>query len=220
MRRLVRLSCDAALTSSAPFWAAGLHVAVLAAFVAAWGDGVGVPLWPSWSFYTQLRVVEVCLLAVLLPWTAARGLPTGEALSRVRLSGLTGAPPSWLLLARAAGTLSATALVSLAPVPVAVLAQRMSGGSLLRVAAHEGALLGLSATAVVTYLCVERRVGDPVTAWVTTSAVLTASGWMALRVMPDPLLAAAALSLVAAFGLVWMARRSDHEDLYLPEPAP
>ncbi len=219
MRQLVTFSCDAALGSAAPFWAAGLHVAVLAVFVAAWGDGVGVPVWSSWSFYTQLRVVELSLLAVLLPWTAARAMPPGDTTSRVRLSGLTGAPPSRLLLARAAGSLSVTAMVGLAAVPVAILAQRMSGGSLLRVAVHDGALLGLGATAVVMHLWVERSVGDPVKAWMLTTVVFGARGWAALRITSDPTLAAAVLFLGSAASLGWLMHRSDREDLYLPEPA-
>lgn len=219
MRRLVALSCNAALTSSAPLWAAGVHVAVLAAFVAAWGDGTGVPVWSSWSFYTQLRALELAILVVLLPWTSARVLPAADAGARVALSGLTGAPPSWLLLTRAAGGFCAVAMVSLAPLPVAVLAQRLSGGSLLKAGAHEGSLLGLGATAVVIHLWVERHAGSPVTTWAITSCALAVAVVVTLRLVPGPTAGAAVLSAAAAITLVWLAGRADREHLYLPEPA-
>lgn len=211
MRALLILALDAAFAPRAVLRAPIVPAAALALFVLTWGDGVGATAWPAWTFYDQARLVETVALLWALPWMAGRALPPNSLADRLRLSALTGAAPSRLLLGRALAALLATATTVLCPMPVAILAQRMSGGSLARVAADEAALLGLAALAAVAALWIERRVASPVQAWALGVVLLAAVAGGLYGVLGSSAMAAPAAVTLAALALLALLRAADRE---------
>ena len=195
--------------------AMAVPAAVAALFVAAWGDGVGVPTWLPWSFYHQLRAVEsVCLLAVL-PWLAQRALTGDTRAELTHLSAFTGLPPSRLLALRALASYPVVALAGLIPAPAAVLALRMSGGSLSRLPFDESLWLAAAALAVALATWTERH-RDTLTGWGLATLGLGLTG-LALRAFA-PLPAALVTLVLAGAVLATACAHADRVDLYDEEP--
>ncbi len=211
MRRLLRLALDTALAPPALLWAGTLPAAAMAVFVASWGDGAGIPTWHAWSFYEQARAIEGGVLLLVLPWVAQRALPAQSRADHLWLAAFTGARPSWLLLSRGGAACAAAALTVLTATPVALLAQRMSGGPLTRVMFDDTAWLGLAGASVVTALWLERRICSPVAAWITNVAVLGVLAGSAWRVAPSAQAAALIGGLAAAGLLALEMRRADRD---------
>ncbi len=212
MGALLALTWDRALAPRSLRWALALPAAGTALFVAAWGDGIGAAPWYPWSFYHQARLVEAGLLLVVLPWVAQRALPGETDLQD--LSALTGLGRSRLLAARWAVALSVVAIAAGSAAPVAILAQRMSGGPLTRVAADEAvwAALALMTIAAATW---SRRNLTPVRAWVASMLVLGGTG---LAIAPDrPLTSALGTAGAALLALVLRAAIADRQDPGLRE---
>ncbi|MGE0392527.1 MAG: hypothetical protein AB7I25_08015 [Vicinamibacterales bacterium] len=211
MRSLLRLALDTAFAPRALLLAPAVPAGVVALFVLTWGDGTGATAWPAWTFYDQARLVEILALLWALPWMAGRALPPRARADEIRLSALTGAAPSRLLLARGGAALLATTVTVLFPVPIAILAQRMSGGSLARVAADDAVLLGLACLASVAALWIERRVASPAAAWALGVAVLAALAGGLHGGLDSPAATALAALALAATGLLALLRVADRE---------
>lgn len=209
MRRLLTHGLDTALAPAALFWAGLVPALALATFVAAWGDGVGVPAWSTWSFYAQTRMVETVALLVMVPWVAVRALPRQSADDRRLLSAFTGARPSRLLLSRSAGALVAVWLTVLAATPIAILAQRMSGDAWTQVLFDDAVWLGLAAASVCLALWLEPKMASPVGTWWALVVALTLLLNGAARTTHH---VGALVPVLAALGLLLLAmRRVDSE---------
>lgn len=208
MRGLLTLALDTAFSPRALLWAPVVPAGALALFVLTWGDGTGAAAWPAWSFYEQVRFVEAGVLLWAVPWMARRALPAQTSAEMVRLSALTGAAPSRLLLGRAVAAVVAAALTVLFATPLAILAQRMSGGSLARMALDEAAFVGLAAVAAITALWIDRWIAAPALAWVLGVVVVAVVAGLLRGVLDAPAelaLAAVALAAVALFALMHVA---------------
>ena len=146
------------------------HVALLSAIVLAWSSGDAAAIVPSHSFYQDIRLLQIGMLVVLLPWVASRCMPSGL--------------PVEGFAARALAPWGATALVAIAGLPIAILAQRMAGagGSLLtdQLAVQ---VIAIAATAAV--LLSQSLSSNRVARWVWATATLAAAVVLAFRVLPS-----------------------------------
>lgn len=211
MRVILRLMVDTALAPRAFGWVPLLPAAMLVLFVLSWGDGAGAAAWVDVSFYEQVRWLEAGALLWVLPWITARALPRVDAADEVRLSALTGAPPSRLLLARVLAAAVPGALAVLGAAPVAIIAQRMSGGPLARVVLHDAALLAVVALSVAMAAWTSRIATSPVAQWGAGVAVLAGLAAIVTVAALPPQAVAAACVLVAAAGTLGVMRAADHE---------
>jgi len=217
MRAALTLALNTALAPHALRWAPAVPAGLLALFVLTWGDGTGVTAWPDWTFYEQTRGLAVGLMVAVLPWTALRALPAMSGTDWMQLSALTGAPPSRLLLARAAAVVIAAAVVVVAPVPILILAQRMSGGPVTQVAIDTAALLGMAAVATVTAAWLEHWAISPASAWGAGAAVLAVSAGSARYALGSPAAIALTSAVVATVGLLLLLRVLDRHATLHPE---
>jgi hypothetical protein len=178
-----------------------LHVGLLAMFLVAWGDGRGVPLLAPRSIYEQLRLIQVPLLALLLPWVAARSLDERRD-DFVRLSAVTGLRPSLLLGAKAIALVVSLTAVALAGLPVAMIASRMSvaeaGALMMDEAATAGIALAAGSACLISCVAARGRVAG----WAGATLAVLSIVFAALNTTTSP---AAAGVVAAAAGLPAMA---------------
>ena len=189
---------DLAMVSRAPaLWvSAALYTSGLAFFVVVWGDGV--PVAGAASNWRQFIAAERILLAVLLPWTAARcGVSSRREL--VLTGVVTAKPPAALVLARCAALGLALIAVALAALPVVVLMQQIAGASAGAVALALVPIAALAIFVASVTTTVSIVLEAPVRVW----GMVTAVSLTALAVIPSEpgatplwlLAAAAALAL-------------------------
>lgn len=209
---------DVAIAVRRPAFAAvvSAHVALLAGFVLVWGD-MRVPVLSGDTVYEQQRTIEWALLALLLPWSAARSIATEGRDDFVRLSVLTGVQPGRLLLGKLSGSFAALALLVLSALPVAVLAQQMSAVPLSRVMADLVPSLGFAALVCLVTFWWMAVVRDRLAAWLaaagSTVVILTAAH-SALRTDAALTAGLVAFSIAGAAALAAHAQASWR---YLPE---
>lgn len=123
MSRRFRSRTVLAIVRRRAYWlAAAAHAGVLSAFLLAWGDGM-----PSLagSVLEQALQVQLVLLAVILPWVAARCRPLSRR-AILRLAGVRAQSPARLLMVRAGAMAVALAGVALAALPMLLLAVQVS----------------------------------------------------------------------------------------------
>lgn len=200
MRAIFARNVALAGRSAALLTAVMAHAAAMAAFVLVWGP-TGVPVLDGANVFEQLGTIQRAVLAVLLPWAAARlTAERGDAL--VQLSALTALPPSRVVAATLLSACAMLALVVAAALPVVVLAQRMSAVPAWLVVRQQLPLVALAAlVCAVTGVWMGSGVSR-IEAWVgaTATTVLT------VALVPGPLgspgptavLAAAAMIIAAA----------------------
>jgi hypothetical protein len=184
-----------------------MHALVLAAFLLTWGDGVPTI---EGSVLHQLSSVQLMLLAVVLPWTAARcGSRPRETITRNAASAAL--LPSRLLLARTGGLTVALAVCTLGGLPMLLLAQQIAAASPADVSAALLPVAGLIGfVAVLTTWC-DVLVPDRMMAWLV-AAIAT----LLLILVPAPVRTAAfALGVIA--GLTTIVTAADSLLRYLPE---
>jgi hypothetical protein len=196
-------------------WAMVSHACVLAAFVLAWPDGL--LLAERSQFYDQVRLLQLAVLAIGLPWAAARCMATERGDQLVLLCASLSLPPSSVVMARTLAVSVALVLVSLAGLPITLVAGQMSGVSASRVVGDLAALVGLAhLTAAITLawmLITSRRL----LAWqrATASIVLVV---IALRIVaPDQLRFGAATALAGIVASWWLVQWSTHALRYISE---
>ncbi len=219
MRALLTLALDTAFSPRALLWAPAVPAGILALFVVTWGDGTGATAWPAWNFYEQVRFVEAGVLLWAVPWIARRALPMQSRADTIRLSALTGASPSRLLLGRAVAVLLATATTVLYSAPMAVLAQRMSGGSLVRMALDETAFGALAVLSAMAALWIDRWIASPAVAWVVGVVSLAAVAGSLRGAFHAPAALALAAVTIAAAALLVLLRVADRDLPPDPEEA-
>jgi hypothetical protein len=192
-----------------------VHVALLTGYLLAWGNGNGIPVAGALTVYDQTLMVDVILLAILLPWIAARCVAAERGDDLVMLSMVTAIPPSRVVVARALAATTSLILVIASGLPTLILAGRISAVRMSLVAEYELALFSLafvsSATALTwRHVCHSRVIGWFAAA-LSTAAVVSAAR-MAPSLVIAPVLTAAAL---CAMGL--LALRADVSLRYLAE---
>ncbi len=189
------------------YWTAtAMQALVLAAFLLAWGDGVPTI---DGSVLQQLSGVQMVLLAIVLPWTAARcGSRQREAITRE--SATAAILPSRLLLARAAGLTLALAVCTLGGLPMLLLAQQVAAatpGDVLATLLPAAGLVGF--VAVLTTWC-DVLIGDRMLAWLVAAAAT-----LLLILLPAPgRTALIALGVLA--GVTAISAAADSLLRYLP----
>jgi hypothetical protein len=192
-----------------------VHVTLLAGYLLAWGNASGRPVASALNVYEQTLMVEVVLLAILLPWVAARCAASERGDDLVRLSVATAIPPSRIVLARAFAVATGLVMVVASGLPTLILAARISAIGMALVAEYEFALLSLaflSSAAALTWrhVCHGRVLGWFAAA-LSTAAVVSAAR-MAPPLVIAPVMTAASL---CAMGL--LALRADVSLRYLEE---
>ena len=192
-----------------------VHVALLTGYLLAWGNGNGMPVAGALTVYDQTLMVDVILLAILLPWIAARCVAAERGDDLVMLSMVTAIPPSRVVVARALAATASLILVIASGLPTLILAGRISAVRMSLVAEYELALFSLafvsSATALTwRHVCHSRVIGWFAAA-LSTAAVVSAAR-MAPSLVIAPVLTAAGL---CAMGL--LALRADVSLRYLAE---
>ena len=201
-----------------PFVAAVIvHVGLLTLFILGWGNGTGVPLLPDFSFYEQTRLVQAGLLALVLPWAAARCAARERGDDLVLLSVLTGVAPSRLIAARACAGLAGLVLIVTSGLPIALVAQRMSAVDISRVIRDEAVMISIAMTAWWCVLWARYLTARVLRGWLgataLTVAVMAATG----LAVSSPVLAAGMLAATGGAAVLLLMVRADVSLRYLAE---
>jgi hypothetical protein len=110
------------MTRTRALWAAMCaQLAVLAAFLIIWGDGV--PLMTG-NLFDQFATLQAALLLVMLPWIAARVVGDGRTVALV--SAIAACPPRQVVAARYLALLLVLMAVAASALPLGILALRIS----------------------------------------------------------------------------------------------
>ena len=199
------------ITRTPAFWvSAALYVAALTAFVVVWGDGV--PVVGAQSSWQQFTMAQRILLAVLLPWTAARCSASSRR-ELVWLGAIAAKRPSALLCAKCAALAVSLLALAFSALPVIVLTQQIGAGSPTTAALDmvPVAALALLVAGMTTAMTVVLEA--PIRVWAVTGGVTLVS---AIFGPPAPHVA---LLWLAVFGTVAvLCLRAMRSTLtYLPE---
>lgn len=185
-----------------------LYVALLAGATLVWG--LKLPLLTAASFFPTLRVFNWGLLAVLMPWVAARchALDRGDSL--VLLSTLAARRPSSVVSAKIVSMAGVLSLVAIAGDPALIIAAKMSAVPASTVIRDIGSSLSIALLASAVTITWTLRAGDAITSWIggtaTTAAALAVAGrWTSTAAAYDASILAVALSVTAAVA-VWSDR--------------
>ena len=201
----------AVITRTAAFWVStGLYVAALTAFVAVWGDGV--PVVGAQSSWEQFAMVQRMLLAVLLPWTAARCSASSRR-ELVLLGAIAAKRPGALLWAKGAALAASLLALALSALPLIVLMQQVGAASptTLVLDMAPAAALALLVAGLTTAMTVVLEA--PIRVWAVTGALTLVS---AVFGPPAPRLALLWLAVFATVAALCLhAMRSTLT--YLPE---
>lgn len=191
----------------------GVHGSVLTAFLLLWGGGM--PVLPGANVYEQLLVLQRALLVILLPWLAVRCAAAARGNELVMLAAAAATPPSRVLLGQCVGRFAALAVVVIAGLPLALVAQQASALPLARAASDLLPLFALCAAASLITSWSILACRSRVAAWIGASSFvllltwIAAAGAVAWWLLPPAIgLGAAALAVVA-----------DSRFRYLSDPA-
>ena len=150
------------------------HVGLLTVFVLMWSHGV--PVLRGANIYEQQHLVQWWLLALLLPWAAARCFAPERGNGLTMMCALTALRPSSVVIAKSSSLVAALALIVFAGFPAAIAAQQMSAVSISGPLRDLLSLMGLavlvSAITVIWVLAVRNRLGAWIGATVSTGLVL------------------------------------------------
>ena len=196
-----------------------VHAGLLALFVLGWANGRGVPLLPDLSFYEQTRVVQAGLLALLLPWTAARCVASEHGNELVLLSALTGLAPSRLIAARAGAGLAGLVLVVASGLPIVLIAQRMSAVDMPRLVRDEAVMIAIAMMAWACVLWARHLSASALRGWLGATMVTLGIIATAGVAMPSAVMAAGALAAIGGAAVLMLMARADVSLRYLAEPA-
>ena len=191
------------------------HVGLLTAFVLMWSHGV--PLLRGTNVYEQQHLVQWWLLALLLPWAAARCSAPERGNALTLMCALTARRPSSVVIAKSSSLVAVLALIVFAGFPAVVVAQQMAAisvsGPLCDLLSLMGLAVLVSATTVTWLLAVRDRLGACVGATVSSGLVLLVLSRLPLAGIPLGL----TLALVGAAIVIVVARWSDGSLRYLLE---
>jgi len=131
-----------------------IHTGVMTAFVLAWSSGPAPQAFPGRGFYDSVRLVQLAVLGLLLPWTVAR---------------VVAMRPPRLMASRAVAAALAMALLAFAAFPVMLLADRMEDAGVAHALRGELDVQALSALAVATVLAWRRLCHDRLIGWMAAT---------------------------------------------------
>ena len=193
------------------FWVSTvLYICILAAYVLVWGEGI--PIVGARSNWEQFTMTQRVILAILLPWTAARcGYSSRRELALLGL--LTARPPSVILFAKWAALGTSLLGMAVSALPVTVLMQQVAAVPTVTLVLDMVPLAAIAfLVAGVTTLAL-LAVNAPTTVWVITGGTMLAA---AIVGPPSPGAAAAKIAAAAiAVALGLLAVRA--MPMYLPE---
>lgn len=161
------------ITRTPAFWvSAALYIAGLTAFVVVWGDGV--PVIGAQSNWEQFTMAQRMLLAVLLPWTAARCSASSKR-DLVLLGAVAAKRPRALLWAKAAALAVSLLALALSALPLIVLMQQIGAASPTTAVLDMApvAALALFVAGVTTTMTVVLEA--PIRVWAVTGGVTLVS---------------------------------------------
>jgi hypothetical protein len=177
------------------------HVAILGAFVLAWSGGS--PILSGGNVFEQEQIIQWVVLAVLLPWTAARCIAADQGDSLVLACAAAAIRPSTFVVGKTIALATALTVVAMAALPITVAAQQISAVPLSVEISGFVSLLSLSwfvAVVTVTWAIAVRR---RLLGWMGASASTAAALLLASRLSTADALQAlflTALGLILAVG--------------------
>jgi hypothetical protein len=192
------------------------HAAWLSLFLAIWGRGPGLPLL-SGTIYQQTLTVQWMLLALLLPWAAARSIAMERGDAMVWTSAVAAVAPSRILRARVAAVSMALTLVIAAGLPIVIIAQRMSDVSSMRVALDQAVVVACAGAVATLVTGLQQAIANRALMWVVATAVTCAFVWGIEAWGLSPAVAVLALGLAANAGAILVGARADVRLRYLSE---
>jgi hypothetical protein len=216
MGALFQRELDVALRSRAFVISAAAHAGVLAAFLLTWGDPSSGVL-ANDGIYGAISIVQATVLALLLPWTAARCTAAERGDDLVLLAAMTAVQPSRVVLVRFAAVLAALAAVLGTGLPVTILAVRMSNASATQWLASQALMLAIAVAAGAFVAVWRQELRDRLSAWLAAEASTAAIVVIAVVAVPSLGEAAASTALLGAASLCLVGVRSDRTLRYLSE---
>ncbi len=188
--------------------AIALYVGLLAAFTLVWAEKL--PALTGTTFYESFRVAQASLLIVLLPWVALRCSAADRQDDVVVLAALTARRPSAIVLAKVASIWAMVSLVAVAGVPVAIVAGKISAVPSSLIILDVSSLIVLASLAAGASAVMTIGGAGPLSAWLSSSAIVTMLVVVAGRLaetqfVQDALLAAIAIGCGAALAM-WSDR--------------
>ena len=156
------------ITRTPAYWVgAAVYIVALAAFVAIWGNGI--PVAGARSSWEQFVSVAMALLAVLLPWVAARcGCSSRREL--VMTGFITSRSPEQCLLAKSIGLMVALMGVELSGLPVFTLMRQIAAEPSAIVSSAISLAVLAMYVAVVT-IAIAFILTNPLRVWIASTAL-------------------------------------------------
>jgi hypothetical protein len=191
---------------------------LLALFPLLWGVG-GLPTARGLSIYDQQFHLEWVLLALLVPWTAARVAAEERQDALVLFSAIAATRPSRILIARWTAMFAASALLVCASFPAVLVAREMSNIPAWRLLVDQLSMLAFTGAASGVTMCWMQTAHDRLSAWLLSA--LTTLVVLAVTRMVLPTMAQAAFVFAAAGAAVvsMVAANADRARRYLSERA-
>lgn len=200
-----------AITRAPAYWVcAALYAAALTAFVVVWGDGI--PVVGARSGWEQFTMFQRVLLAVLLPWAAARcGTSSRRELTLIGF--LTTRSPVLVLLAQCAALAFSLFALALSALPIVALMRQIATPSLAAVTLDMVPAAVLSLLVAAMTVTAAAIIDAPIRVW-SVVGILTVIAVVAGPPRP----AAAPFVLAAAVVAGWLSFSALRSRLvYLPE---
>lgn len=171
---------------------------LLGLFLVVWAPGVAIPA--DWNLYQQTRALHWALLAVALPWVAARSALVERRHGLVLTAALIARPPGDLISARTMALAAALTMVTCTGIPALIVAQQAAAApaaGILRdlLPSLGGCVLIAAMTTAVTVALTDRTVG-----WLTVTAI-TLGWWLSLARWVTSSDAIALCSAIAAMAI-------------------
>jgi hypothetical protein len=195
--------------------AAIFHVVMLAGFTLTWG--LKLPILTGRSIYDILRLFEWAVLAALLPWIAARCQAPDRGDAMVMLSTLAARRPSAIVVAKILSLAGILALVAMAGLPAAIVAQKMSAVPFSEVVRDLAVCCALALFASAVSVAWLMAGTDAIAAWIGAAATIAIACGALYRWSSAPLVQASAIAAVAAAVTIAVATWSDRAFQYCDE---
>ena len=201
----------AAITRAPAYWvSAVLYVAALTAFVLVWGDGI--PVVGARSSWEQFTMFQRVLLAVLLPWTAAR-CGTSSRRTLTLLSFLGARSSTSVMLAQCAALAVSLLGLALSALPVMALMQQIASAPLSAVVQDMAPAAVIALVVALVTVAASVAIEAPIRVWAVSGTVTIVAA-----VVGPPGSDAAPIVLAGTMVASWLCLFAQRTRLvYLPE---